>query len=132
MDEGPCRHGLPFSAASPRTWKWQRRGVAVKSGSKKAILLAHAIVDIAMLLRSVTASGVPLSANLARPVALKVIRRLKLKHLVAQKPEDTPVGAQRKLQLSTTWLRSPMKKCGDDLSQGHHREPNCFLYSRRD
>ena len=64
--------------------KWQRRGVAVKSGSKKAIVPAHAIVEIAMVLRSVTASGVPLSANFARPVALKVIRRLKLEHLVAR------------------------------------------------
>ena len=70
--------------------KWQRRGVAVKSGSKKAILPAHAIVEIATVLRS--AIGLPLSANLARPVALKVIRRLKLEHLVAQKPEDTPDG----------------------------------------
>ena len=26
----------------------------------------------------------------------------------------------------------PDEKCGDDLSQGHHRHANCFLYSRRD
>ena len=82
--------------------KWQRRGVAVKSVSKKAILPAHAIVETATVLRLVMASGV-------RPVALNVIRRLKLEHLVAQKPEDTPDGAQRKLQLSTTWLRFLMK-----------------------
>ena len=33
--------------------KWQRRGVAVKSGSKKAVLPALAIVEIATVLRSV-------------------------------------------------------------------------------
>ena len=98
--------------------KWQRRCVAVKSGSKKAILLAHAIVEIASVLRSVTASGVPLSANLARLVALKVIRRLKLEHLVAQKPQDTLDGTQRKLQLSTTWLRSLVKNAGMTFRKG--------------
>ena len=72
--------------------------MTVKLGSKGAILPAHAIVEIATVC-SVTASGVPLSANFARPVALKVIRRLKLEHLVAQEPEDTLDGAQLKLQL---------------------------------
>ena len=47
--------------------------------------ISIAIVEIATVLRSVTANGVSLSANLARPVALKVIRRLKLEHLVAHK-----------------------------------------------
>ena len=36
----------------------------------------------------------------------------------AQKPEDTPDGAQRKLQLSTTWFRSLMKNAGMTFRKG--------------
>ena len=111
MDEGPCVTLRIVDMACHFQRRHRGRGQEVAAA-------AHAIVEIATVLRSVTASGVPLSANLARPVVLKVIRRLKLKHLVAQKSEDTPDGAQRKLQLSTTWLRSLMKNAGMTFRKG--------------
>ena len=91
------------------------RGVGKKQGGrKKAIFPACAIVEIASVLHSDTASGVPLGANFACSIVLKVTHRLKLDHIVHQWKHRKCVRRGLKVRhasyrFSATWLACLMK-----------------------